>query len=197
MTRRLRGMRAHPAGPMHGDVLPPPPHAGGRRRSGHGPDRYPGLACDRPPRQLRDPRVGGLSVHELVARHGTPAARARRGRLPRARRRVPGRLQRSGDPGSVFYAGKAFLSRHGRPLARRRGPRARRLHRRRARGRAARRLPGRADHAARQQQVRRRDSSAALDAGVGRIVVDSFEEIAPARRPRRAAPGGRSGCWCA
>ena len=57
------------------------------------------------------------------------------------------------------------------------------------------RLPGRADRAARQQQVGRPSCARGVDAGVGRIVVDSFDEIDRLAGCAVAARRRASGCW--
>ena len=103
-------MRAHPAGPMHGDLAPPislpvVPDAAAMARID--PRVWPATA-------RRDATgalvVGGLSVLELAERHGTPAlildeadfrARASAFQSAYADRNVPG---------SVSFAGKAFMS---------------------------------------------------------------------------------------
>ena len=55
-------------------------------------------------------------------------------------------------------------------------------------------VPGRADRAARQQQVGGRDPAARCEAGVGRIVVDSLRRDRPASRPSPRELGvGRAG----
>ena len=59
--------------------------------------------------------------------------------------------------------------------------------------RAARRVPGGADRVPRQQQVRRRAARRAASAGVGRIVVDSFDELDRIEAPRRRGLPGAAG----
>ncbi len=103
-------MRAHPAGPMHGDVLPP----------AHTPEVVDQAAMTRidsrvwPATARRDSSgtlaVGGLSVQELVSRHGSPLLvldeadfRARAAAFQAA-------YTDPAVPGSVSYAGKAFLA---------------------------------------------------------------------------------------
>ena len=77
----------------------------------------------------------------------------------------------------------------GRALDRRGGPVARRLLRRRARRRAARRLRPGADRLPRQQQDPSPSCARAVEAGVGRIIVDSFDEIERLDDDRRASSG--------
>ena len=85
--------------------------------------------------------------------------------------------------------GQGLPVHRGGALDPRRGPRHRRLHRRRARGRPARRRARRIGSACTATTSRSPSSAARSTAGVGRIVVDSFEEIDRvadvARRARR------------
>ena len=77
----------------------------------------------------------------------------------------------------VYYAGKAFLCTAVAGWVAEEGLSLDVCLRRRARGRAAGRLPRGADRHARQQQDRSPRSSRRSTYGVGRIIVDSFEEI--------------------
>jgi diaminopimelate decarboxylase len=103
-------MRAHPAGPLHGDgltqaFLPPPPDQAAMARLDA--QIWPATA-------RRDANgamiIGGCSVGDLVARHGTPALF-----LDEADFRARAAAFRSAYddpkvPGFVSFAGKAFLS---------------------------------------------------------------------------------------
>ena len=140
---------AHPAGPRHADVLPEA-HAGPAPADLHALD--PAIWPTSAARVDGVVRVGGVTVTELVAEYGTPALFLDEDDL-RARARA---YAQAFDGMDVYYAGKAFLCTDGRAVARGRGPGAGRLHRRRTRGRARRRVPRGADLAARQQQVARR-----------------------------------------
>ena len=103
-------MRAHPAGPLHGDFAPsvsPPgtPDPGAMARID--PQIWPATARRDGAGVLT---VGGLSVLDLAERHGTPALildeadfRARAAAFQSA-------YNDHAVPGSVSYAGKAFLS---------------------------------------------------------------------------------------
>ena len=101
-----------------------------------------------------------------------------------------------GDDTDIYYAAKAFLSQGGGALDPRGGPLARRRDRRRARDRARRGLPGRADPVARQQQVGRRSSRRpSMPASVGSSSTATSRSPGLRTPPRR--PGSGSGCWCA
>ena len=187
-------MRAHPAG--HGTATvgqDQPP----RRRTTGGPQRARPRVVGR--RVVRDPLTGALAVRGLDIRDvwrstGTPASvldeddvrsrmrewrdGVRRRRRLLRRQGVPVRGSPAGSPrrvsGSTSAPGESSPSRCA-PGSRRSGSRSTATTSRAPR------------------------SSGALDAGVGRIVVDSFEEIAarggPRRGPRaacgRAGPGDR------
>ena len=93
---------AHPAGPRHADVLPEAvPSAPAEDVNRLDPSIWPESA-ERVDGILH---VGGLSVTELTARHGTPLMLLDEGDV-RAR---AGAYAESFDGGDVFYAGKAFL----------------------------------------------------------------------------------------
>ena len=158
---------AHPAGPRHGDVLP----------EGH----Y--LA---PPADLNrlDPKVwsrtvgrdedgvatvGGVAVTELAAEFGTPAYL-----LDEDDFRARARAWRDafGEGADVYYAGKAFLSKAVARWVHEEGLSLDVCSGGRAGRRAARRDARGADRPARQQQVASRELAPAVEAGVGRIVVD-------------------------
>ncbi|TAM84093.1 MAG: diaminopimelate decarboxylase [Jatrophihabitans sp.] len=93
---------AHPAGPRHADVLPDPPPAPPQADANAlDPAIWPVTAC-------RDGGVlhlGGAAVPDLVGRHGTPALFLDEADL-RARARAFATAAAGVD---VFYAGKAFL----------------------------------------------------------------------------------------
>ncbi len=96
-------MRAHPAGPRHGDVLAP---AG----TPTPPDDLNVLADGVwPATAVRDSgalSIGGIRVTDLVARHGSPLFI-----LDEADFRARARAYRQAYPeGDVFYAAKAFLA---------------------------------------------------------------------------------------
>jgi len=103
-------MRAHPAGPLHGEVLVSPerpaiPDAAAMARID--PGIWPATARRNPSGQLQ---IGGMSVVDLAARHGTPAMILDEADF-RARAAA---FQSAYDdpvvPGTVAFAGKAFLS---------------------------------------------------------------------------------------
>ena len=125
----------------------------------------------------------GVDVRALAARARHPGLRARRGGPARAGPRRTGDAfddgvrARSAPGVDVYYAGKAFLSRRGRPLGARGGPARRHRDRRRARGRAARRRPRRATSACTATTSPTPRSRGRSTAGVGRIIVDSLVEI--------------------
>ncbi len=136
--------------------------------------------------------VGGVDVRELAARVRHPGVRARRGRLPR---RGPRAWRDAFAGGDVYYAGKAFLctavarwvAEEGLGLDVCTG------------GELAVALRGRASRPSGSPCTattsRSPSCAAAVDAGVGRVVVDSFDEID--RLAALAAERGRarSGCW--
>ena len=128
------------------------------------------------------------------------AVRLRRGRAARA---AAASTPTRSAPARSSYAGKAFLCTAMAPARRRGGPPPRRRHRRRAARRAPRRVPAGAHRVPRQQQVGAPSCALALELGVGRIVVDSFDELdrlealvadgcrrAPGARPRHAGRRG-------
>ena len=181
---------AHPAGPRHGDVLP---------------DAHPAQAPADP--NALDPAIWPASAQRVDGvLHLGGVAGHRAGRRARHAGAVP-RRGRPARPGPRLHRGlrrrRRLLRRqgvpvhHGRALDRRGGARPRRLHRRRAGRRAGRRLPGRAHRRARQQQVRRRAARGPSHAGVGHVVLDSFDEIDrladDRRRGRRPAARARPG----
>jgi diaminopimelate decarboxylase len=102
-------MRAHPAGPRHADVLPPADTAGPRPSTS---DDLNDLPAEVWPRNAARGDVGavrlaGVDVRELAERFGTPLFvvdeadfRSRCAEFARA----------FGDPALVHYASKAFLS---------------------------------------------------------------------------------------
>jgi diaminopimelate decarboxylase len=93
---------AHPAGPRHGDVLPDPhPFAAPADPNALDPAIWPGSAG----RVGGVVRLGGVPVPDLVAEHGTPALF-----LDEEDLRGRARAYTAAFPGiDVYYAGKAFL----------------------------------------------------------------------------------------
>ena len=178
--------RAHPAGPRHGDILVAPSLGAPPSDSG---ELAPGIW---PSSTVRDSAgglvVGGVAVTDLVARHGTPVfvldADDLRARARSYRTAFAGLSPAGVD---VYYAGKAFLcaavarwvhaeglgidvcSGGELELALRAGVPAERL----------------LFHGNNKSEA---ELAAALTAGVGRIVVDSFDEIE--RLSRLAADAG-------
>ena len=187
-------MRAHPAGPRHGEqvaahaapLAPVDPAA----LHALDPAVWPRSAARDAGRQpgAEAMTVGGVDVRDLAGTYGTPPyvldEADVRARMAACARR---RLRRTRD---VYYAGKAFLCDGDGPLGRRGGARPRRLHRRRARRRTARRLPGRADRVARQQQVERGDRPGARRPG------SAASSSTPSRRSaaRRRSTPTSAGC---
>ena len=97
-------MRAHPAGPRHAEVLQQD-HLSGPAGDLNGLDPliWPATAT----RENGVLQLGGIDVRDLAAEHGTPAIVMDEGDF-RARARAYADAFTGGD---VFYAGKAFLSR--------------------------------------------------------------------------------------
>ncbi len=103
-------MRAHPAGPLHGEVLvhmalPPEPDADDLGRLD--PHVWPATAARTEDGVLV---IGGVPVTEAARRHGTPTMLLDESDF---RARAAGFQAAYADeatPGDVFYAGKAFLS---------------------------------------------------------------------------------------
>jgi diaminopimelate decarboxylase len=93
---------AHPAGPRHGDVLPDaPPPSRPEDSNAIDPAIWPGSAT----RVDGELSLGGIPVTRLVAEHGTPALFLDEDDL-----RARARAYTSAFPGvDVYYAGKAFL----------------------------------------------------------------------------------------
>ena len=131
---------------------------------------------------LADRRAGGRRPRRR-AQH--PGVRPRRGRLPRPRPRLPGRVRRL----------RGLLRRQGlpvhrrRPVGRRGGTLPRRVLRRRADGRAAGRASTRRGSATTATTRPCAELRRAVAAGVGRIIVDSFDEIDRLDRDRPARRG--------
>ncbi len=187
LPRDLRRRRAHP-GPAVARRGEPDragqrarhPRRGGtrgddpprRRRRRRTDDRTADGRRVRPTRWCR-PASAALDLDALAAEFGTPLfvydEDALRATMPRVRRRVRGRR---GD-----LRGQGVPLHGDGPARRRGGPAPRRRDRRRAARRAARRLPRGADRVPRQQQVATPSCAPRLRAGVGRIVVDSHDEL--------------------
>ena len=130
--------------------------------------------------------VGGCDVIELAREFGTPAyVYAEDDMRARARAYMDAFRART-ERFEVVYASKAFPCTAVYRLLAEEGLSARRGLRRRAAPGARRRLRARAHLHARQQQDARRSSTTRSSAGVGHIVVDSFDEI---ERLRRIGPG--------
>jgi diaminopimelate decarboxylase len=97
-------VRAHPAGPRHAEVLPQD-HLSGP--AGDLNDLNPLIWPATATREQGVLQLGGIDVRDLVAEHGTPAIVLDESDF-RARARAYSDAFSGGD---VFYAGKAFLSR--------------------------------------------------------------------------------------
>ncbi|MBW1601449.1 diaminopimelate decarboxylase [Streptomyces sp. JJ66] len=163
---------AHPAGPRHADVLPEAHHAPPPADlNALDPRVWPGTA-------VRDDRgvltVGGLRVTDLAEEFGTPAYF-----LDEADFRARCRAWRDafGPDADVFYAGKAFLSRAVVRWLREEGLNldvcsGGELATALAAGMPPERIALHGNNKS-TAELRR-----AIEAGVGRIVLDSFQEIA-------------------
>ncbi|HEV2778297.1 MAG TPA: diaminopimelate decarboxylase [Actinophytocola sp.] len=102
-------MRAHPAGPRHAEVLPPANTAGPRPST---PDQLDELLESVWPRNARRGpdgavRLAGVDVRELAERYGTPLFVIDEADF---RARCAEHAAAFGDPALVHYASKAFLS---------------------------------------------------------------------------------------
>jgi diaminopimelate decarboxylase len=97
-------VRAHPAGPRHAEVLP---HGALGAPAGDLNDLDPIVWPASAVRENGVLQLGGIDVRDLAAEHGTPAIVMDEGDF-RARARAYADAFNGGD---VFYAGKAFLSR--------------------------------------------------------------------------------------
>ena len=167
--------RAHPAGPRHSDVLPAHEAAGPVPVGPAALDALPAAVWPRHAARHDDGvvRLAGLDVRELAERHGTPLFVVDEADF---RSRCRDHAQAFGDPALVHYASKAFLCTE---VARwvadeglgldvcSEGELATAV-------RAG--FPGEriAMHGNNKSVA---ELSAALDAGVGKIVVDSFAEV--------------------
>ena len=132
-------------------------------------------------------------MRDLAAEYGTPVLVTDEADV---RSRAREYAEAFGPDAHVAYAGKAFCSRAVLRWVADEGLGRGRLHRRRAGGGALGRLRPGADHAARQQQVAA-EIEQAVAAGVGHIVVDSFEEIARLAVPRGPGAASGRGSWSA
>jgi diaminopimelate decarboxylase len=102
-------MRAHPAGPRHAEVLPPANTAESRPST---PDELDRLLPEVWPRNARREadgavRLSGVDVRELAARYGTPLFVIDEDDF---RSRCREHAAAFGEPALVHYASKAFLS---------------------------------------------------------------------------------------
>ncbi|ONI85336.1 diaminopimelate decarboxylase [Actinosynnema sp. ALI-1.44] len=169
-------MRAHPAGPRHADVLLPANTAGPRPTTVAEIDELPASVWPRNAGRGEDGavRLAGVDVRELAEQYGTPLFVMDEDDF---RSRCRDHAQAFGDPALVHYASKAFLSveiakwvaQEGLSLdvcsggelaiALRAGFPAERIT-----------LHGNNKSVA--------ELTAAVDAGVGAVVLDSFQEIA-------------------
>ncbi|MFC5061300.1 diaminopimelate decarboxylase [Actinomycetospora atypica] len=168
--------RAHPAGPRHSDVLPAHEAAGPVPVGSTELDALPAAVWPRHAARHDDGvvRLAGIDVRELAERHGTPLFVVDEADF---RSRCRDHAEAFGDPALVHYASKAFLCTE---VARwvadeglgldvcSEGELATAVRAGFPGGRIA--MHGNNKSVA--------ELSAALDAGVGKIVVDSFAEIA-------------------
>ncbi|GLZ54743.1 diaminopimelate decarboxylase [Actinomycetospora sp. NBRC 106378] len=181
--------RAHPAGPRHADVLPAHDVPGPLPRTGADLDVLPEVVWPRHAARHDDGvvRLAGVDVRDLAERHGTPLFVVDEADF---RSRCRDHAQAYGDPALVHYASKAFLTTEvarwvadeglGLDVC--------------SEGELATAL--RAGFPVERITMHGNNKSvgeldAALEAGVGRVVVDSFAEIARlddlARRRDRVA----------
>ncbi|MER7009979.1 diaminopimelate decarboxylase [Saccharopolyspora sp. NPDC000359] len=101
-------MRAHPAGPRHADVVPPGNTAGPVPATADDVDRLHPLVWPRNSERGSDGavRVAGLDVRDLAERFGTPLFVLDEDDF---RARCRDYAEAFGDPAAVHYASKAFL----------------------------------------------------------------------------------------
>jgi diaminopimelate decarboxylase len=102
-------MRAHPAGPRHADVLLPANTAGPRPAATAEIDELPGSVWPRNAARGEDGavRLAGVDVRELAETYGTPLFVMDEDDF---RARCQEHARAFGDPALVHYASKAFLS---------------------------------------------------------------------------------------
>jgi diaminopimelate decarboxylase len=102
-------MRAHPAGPRHADVLVQSSTAGPRPSSAEALNRLPETVWPRTTQRGEDgaARIGGVDLRDLAAEYGTPLFVLDEQDF---RDRCREHAEAFGDPGLVHYAAKAFLS---------------------------------------------------------------------------------------
>jgi diaminopimelate decarboxylase len=102
-------MRAHPAGPRHAEVLPPANTAGPRPSTPDELDELLEAVWPRTARRGPDGAVtlGGVDVRDLAQRYGTPLFVVDEVDF---RSRCAEHAAAFGDPALVHYASKAFLS---------------------------------------------------------------------------------------
>jgi diaminopimelate decarboxylase len=159
---------AHPAGPRHADVLPDPhPAAAPVDVNALDPAIWPWSAR----RVAGALELGGIPVPALVERHGTPALF-----LDEEDLRARARAYRAVDGVDVYYAGKAFLC---TSVARWVAEEGLGLDVCTGGELAVALAAGFPPHriAMHGNNKSRTELEQAVDAGVGRVVVDSFQEI--------------------
>ncbi|MCP2260279.1 diaminopimelate decarboxylase [Streptoalloteichus tenebrarius] len=102
-------MRAHPAGPRHADVLAPANTAGPRPSTSDELNRLHERVWPRNARRDDDgvTRIAGVDVRDLAERYGTPLFVVDEADF---RSRCAEHAEAFGDPALVHYASKAFLS---------------------------------------------------------------------------------------
>src|SRR4051812_30680297 len=102
-------MRAHPAGPLHADVLPPGSTAGPRPSTADELDELLPAVWPRGARRDSDGvvRLAGVDVRALAEEYGTPLFVMDEADF---RARCAEHARAFGDPTLVHYASKAFLS---------------------------------------------------------------------------------------
>src|SRR6195952_1303278 len=168
--------RAHPAGPRHADVLPAHEAPGPVPRDGAALDALPPTVWPRHAVRGDDGvvRLAGVDVRDLAERHGTALFVVDEADF---RSRCRDHAEAFGDPSLVHYAAKAFLSTAGARWGADEGLGLDVC----SEGELATAL--RAGFPARRIAMHGNNKSiaeltAALDAGVGKVVLDSFAEVA-------------------
>jgi diaminopimelate decarboxylase len=102
-------MRAHPAGPRHAELLPPTTTANERPTTAEALDHLHAEVWPRNAGRADDGavRLAGVDVRELAATYGTPLFVVDEDDF---RSRARDHARAFGDPALVHYAAKAFLS---------------------------------------------------------------------------------------